>query len=111
MTTGSSKTSEPMGLNSPDSLRRVGVETVDEVTGETLPSPDPPEGNESDEDLSDDEILVGFPTDDTQSSLDTTALSSTDRAGEIRAGDDMCRVLMMAKTLEGQTRFCGNPAA
>jgi hypothetical protein len=112
MTTGSSKTSEPTGLDSPDSLLRVGVKTVDEVIGETLPSPDPPEGKESEEELSDDEILVGSPTDDTQSSLDTAALSSTDRAGVIRADDAMCQVLMMAKTpeLQGHTRFCGNPA-
>jgi hypothetical protein len=64
---------------------------------------------------SDDDISEGLPEDlellgEVDASVETTALSTTDRMGEIRATDLMCRVRMAAKTPEGQSIFCGHPA-
>jgi hypothetical protein len=65
---------------------------------------------------SDDDVSEGFPDDPellggADASVETTALSTTDRMGEIRATDLMCRVRMTVKTPEGQSIFCGHPAA
>jgi hypothetical protein len=95
--------------SSPDSFEQLGVETIDEQTGEALPA-DLTNDNESDDDVSVTEVPPPGETDGSQGSLDIIPLSMADRAGKMKADDDMCRVILAAKNPEGQTLFCGNPA-
>jgi hypothetical protein len=78
------------------------VETIDESTDEAMGNPDTPADNESDND----ESFVADPGEnlgeDTQGSLDTVPITTTDRTGEIQALDSMCRVVMATKIPEGQ---------
>jgi hypothetical protein len=97
-------------IGSPESLENDRVETIDEITGETVPEPDSPADNESDDDESFAPDTREAPGEDTQGSLDTVPITTTDRTGEIQALDSMCRVVMVTKTPEGQALFCGNPA-
>jgi hypothetical protein len=76
---------------------------------EVLPT-DPPDGNESDDDVSVTDEPPPGETEGLQGSLDTIPLSTTDRAGEMKADEDMCRVILAAKNPEGQILFCGYPA-
>jgi hypothetical protein len=86
------------------------VETVGDDGEE--PEPDPPLtlGNESDDDASVEGDPRDDPQDDTLGSFDTAPIIVTDRTGEFRATDKMCRVILSSRSPEGQALFCGNSA-
>jgi hypothetical protein len=67
-------------------------------------------GNESDDDASVEVDLRDDPQDDTLGSFDTAPIIVTNRTGEFRATEDMCRIILSSRSPEGQALFCGHSA-
>jgi hypothetical protein len=86
------------------------VETVEDEGEETEPDPTLTPGNESDNDASVEVDPRDNPQDDTLGSFNTAPIIVTDRTGEFRAMEEMCRIILSSRSPEGQALFCGNLA-
>jgi hypothetical protein len=90
------------------SYEHVGVETIEEATGEPVAEL----YNKSDNDISEAPPPEGDPQEQEDAADSVFRYHShdcdrpTDRTGEIHVLESTCRVLMATKTPEGQALFC-----
>jgi hypothetical protein len=96
-------------VDEPEPALEILVETVDEPTGTAQPEDGPPDGIESDNDVSEAPNVDDEPQGATLGSFDAAPIIVTDRMGAINATEEKCRLILSSRSLDGLVIFCGNP--